>query len=598
MPGMLAYGDAASNALNALQTGLNIGDEIKNGPADRQYVLQQRQLDLANREKSGKLADYELQDRARTAHIQAATDNLAKLYNDPKVAEYTPEQFAELTNHAGVPDNIGSPDFGQHLSTVMGSMTGSVDKNSPQALNAYNQVFSPQVNAAIGAVGDKGPIVGQKAAQIVPSATGGIHVDLQNTTANGSTYNAPATVGRGAHDDAPVKDVNPEEAIQHTMGLAQIHDDIQQNPNSPFAQAAAKWQQLPEDQRTQLRQQAIRKQYLAVTGQIPPNQTLVKSEPGYFITQDADGAMKVTPVEGNTGGEGFLKAAEDGVRKHYWGSVKEGLANLKGEQNLKVQVAPGSGKTDKLTDDSGALIYRSADGSMTDASGNEYAPKGTVRPYQTGTPRSGQAIAVQKYLQENPHATSADVQRFMAKGGATTQAYKSFSTGKDGQAVNSLNVATEHLNLLRDLGHALKNGDEATVNRISNAIGSEFGKPAPSNFDEAKQIVADEIIKAVIGAGGGSGDRDTLQNSFNKNGSPDKIDGAIDTAFKLMGGQLRGKKKLYDRTVNDGNFNDLLTSDAQAAMGKHLSEEDSSGAAVPDDISAILAKHGGSNANP
>jgi len=180
--------------------------------------------------------------------------------------------------------------------------------------------------------------------------------------------------------------------------------------------------------------------------------------------------------------------------------------------------------------------------------------------------RSPASAATMKFMQEHPDATSDDISAFNAKlksQGSSTQA---FATGKQGQAVNSMNVATEHLGLLRDLSKALDNGDIRAFNSIGQTYSQQTGSPAPTNFDTAKQIVGDELIKAVIGSGAGVADRENIQTAFNKASSPQQLQGAIDNAFKLMGGQLKGLKLQYEQTTGKKDFEDHLTPAARAAM--------------------------------
>jgi len=180
--------------------------------------------------------------------------------------------------------------------------------------------------------------------------------------------------------------------------------------------------------------------------------------------------------------------------------------------------------------------------------------------------RSPATAAMQQFMAEHPEATSDDISAFNAKlksQGSSTQA---FATGKQGQAVNSMNVATEHLGLLRDLSKALDNGDIRAFNSIGQTYSQQTGSPAPTNFDTAKQIVGDELIKAVIGSGAGVADRENIQTAFNKASSPQQLQGAIDNAFKLMGGQLKGLKLQYEQTTGKKDFEDHLTPAARAAM--------------------------------
>jgi hypothetical protein len=87
---------------------------------------------------------------------------------------------------------------------------------------------------------------------------------------------------------------------------------------------------------------------------------------------------------------------------------------------------------------------------------------------------------------------------------ATRQkAEKDFATGKQGTSVKSFNVAISHLGTLDQLADALNNGNVQLINKIGNAYATQSGGTAPTDFNAAKKIVADEIVKAIVGSGGG-----------------------------------------------------------------------------------------------
>lgn len=156
-----------------------------------------------------------------------------------------------------------------------------------------------------------------------------------------------------------------------------------------------------------------------------------------------------------------------------------------------------------------------------------------------------------------------------------SKAMKDFSTGKQGQAINSFNVGISHLNTLDGLAKALHNGDNQTVNAIGNRIADEFGVPAPSNFDAAKSIVGDEIAKAVVGAGSSAlGDREEIKHVINSKKTPEELSGVIQTYKDLMAGQLKGLKKQYTDTTGMKNFDDRLSDETKTAIGGEKKADD------------------------
>ena len=185
----------------------------------------------------------------------------------------------------------------------------------------------------------------------------------------------------------------------------------------------------------------------------------------------------------------------------------------------------------------------------------------TTRP-----PRSPQAMAMQKYIEENPQATSTDIASFGADYNARNKAVQAFATGKQGDIVRSFNTSTQHLGTLEQLSDALANSDNTTFNRIANAWATEWGQTAPNNFNSAKQIVGNELVKAIVGAGGGVGDRDKAQAVLDDAKSPEQLREAIGTIRDLIKGQLTGLKKQYEDTTGKTDFDSRLTGAAKTML--------------------------------
>lgn len=126
------------------------------------------------------------------------------------------------------------------------------------------------------------------------------------------------------------------------------------------------------------------------------------------------------------------------------------------------------------------------------------------------------------------------------------KAMTAFGSGKQGDTLRSLNVATQHLGVIDDAAEALKNGNVQTFNRIGNKIAEELGVAAPTTFDALKQIVGTEIEKAVAGGIGAVADRDRLMKSLDGANSPAQLEAVSQDFKKLMAGQAKGLKTQYE----------------------------------------------------
>lgn len=169
-------------------------------------------------------------------------------------------------------------------------------------------------------------------------------------------------------------------------------------------------------------------------------------------------------------------------------------------------------------------------------------------------------------LKEDPNVDPKELAKVITESQGQTKAgqatTRSFATGVEGRTVRSLNVAIDHLSTLDELAKGLSNKDVKAVNRFYNILSKEFGYEEVTSFEAAKQIVADEVLKAVVGTGAGAlHDREILQAQFDKASSPEQLADVIRVSKKLMGGQLVGLRKQYTSgggAGGDAEFNKKL----------------------------------------
>jgi len=122
----------------------------------------------------------------------------------------------------------------------------------------------------------------------------------------------------------------------------------------------------------------------------------------------------------------------------------------------------------------------------------------------------------------------------------------SFTTGKQGDTVRSMNVAIDHLDTLNEAGKALKNGQIPLFNDIANKFAKNTGQQAPTDFNALKSIVGSEVAKAVAGGATALGDREEIRAEINNARSPQQLAGVIDKYQRLLAGQMSGLKTQYE----------------------------------------------------
>ena len=188
---------------------------------------------------------------------------------------------------------------------------------------------------------------------------------------------------------------------------------------------------------------------------------------------------------------------------------------------------------------------------------------GQIKPLSGFAMRSPYGQSVMSRVKElNPDYRAGDVE-------SSIKATKDFATGKNGNTVRSLNVAVSHLDTLGELSDALNNNDINLFNKIGNTYAQQTGNPIPTSFNAAKKIVADEIVKGIVGSGGGVSDREEAAKSIDAANSPAQLKGVIDTYKQLLGGQLSGLKQQYEVSTGKKDFNKFISPNTQKNIGDH-----------------------------
>ena len=150
--------------------------------------------------------------------------------------------------------------------------------------------------------------------------------------------------------------------------------------------------------------------------------------------------------------------------------------------------------------------------------------------------------------------------------GVTDRAEKAFTTGVLGNKVRSINVAVDHLSTLGEAGKALNNGNMQPLNDIMNYFGVKTGGNAVTDFQAVKQLVADEVVSAIVPGVGALADRKEAGKIFDEVKSPAQLAGAVEKVQKLMGGQINGLYSQYRSGGGKRDFQAFLSSAGKDAM--------------------------------
>lgn len=122
-----------------------------------------------------------------------------------------------------------------------------------------------------------------------------------------------------------------------------------------------------------------------------------------------------------------------------------------------------------------------------------------------------------------------------------------FTRGTAAKTTQSFNAVTQHLAMLRDVSKALGNPKDAPriINAIKQRYAEEMGSAPPTTFNAVRDIVADELVKAITGGAGAVFDRDEIRERLNRANSPAQLQEAIDHYIGLATGQLKALETRY-----------------------------------------------------
>lgn len=433
------------------------------------------------------------------------------------------------------------------------------EQRAQKPLTDYSDIYA-KTRAALVAEGQ-----GQAAPVRAPPVTSLTEAGAQQTMSSPGVDGSRAPLKNGIIGDLEVMRaiaMKLEDPEQRAAFLAQL--DAQQSAEQQRAQAAyeaspegiaakAKAQQVAE------RQLSLRAQAMAIDEAMQTNpraalagRELTKAELIHMgaNSQIFDPVSQSVIHQNNTGTEQVMARIEANKELEQMKILasKEN-AQTKAEAQLeiaqaKIVAAKELAETKKAIADGRRLNSDQMDSAAhAIASGMEQPLTGRSLIDQNG------AEIMRRVRAMNPNFDGADFKNRSA-------AEKEFAVGVAGRATRSINVAMDHLHTLGELNDAMNNGDVKVVNRLKNFLSMQFGGVEVTNFDTARALVGDEIIKGVVGGQSAAAEREAAGDKFNLAFSSGQIKGAIDTYTKLLAGQLKGLGDQYKATTRKDDFVD------------------------------------------
>lgn len=157
----------------------------------------------------------------------------------------------------------------------------------------------------------------------------------------------------------------------------------------------------------------------------------------------------------------------------------------------------------------------------------------------------------------------------MTKWSGRVATQKDFSAGQAAKNVTSLNTVIGHMGDLADKAEALGNTQFPLANTVKNIGNQAVGNPEITNFNLARNAVADEMAKVFRGSGLSDAETRQWKENISSSNSPEQLKGAIKTAIGLMESRLSAMSEQRAKGMaTDKELPPLLTDKSRTTLDK------------------------------
>src|ERR1043166_190983 len=154
---------------------------------------------------------------------------------------------------------------------------------------------------------------------------------------------------------------------------------------------------------------------------------------------------------------------------------------------------------------------------------------------------------------------------------ARSKARNAFTSGKEGQMLNSFNTAIGHAGELYDAASKLNNTSFPAVNSGLNWLATQTGDPRVTAYNQTRDALVGELTKAFRGSSGNKADIEEATKNLSAAGSPEHKKAAIGQAMKLLASKANSLTDQYQQAFGPNSAPNFLDPHAQAAL-QHLQQ--------------------------
>ncbi len=189
-------------------------------------------------------------------------------------------------------------------------------------------------------------------------------------------------------------------------------------------------------------------------------------------------------------------------------------------------------------------------------------PQGKVLRIGDTKPRSEAEASRQQFFDDNPWARGTDYDYYRANRILNDSVMRAMGGGIMGRNIIALNTVADHILRVQQYAEDLGNGQLPRANQVAVQVAREMGRPEPTTYEAARDIMADEVVRLLTATGGTRGDRAGMQGNFPSMLAPEQFAGVFTMLKHMVGGRLEGLRTQFARgdPVREQQFDTQLLS--------------------------------------
>jgi hypothetical protein len=166
--------------------------------------------------------------------------------------------------------------------------------------------------------------------------------------------------------------------------------------------------------------------------------------------------------------------------------------------------------------------------------------------------------------------------------------------GKGSQQLQSFKTVQGHLDSMNKLIDALQNNDIKAANKVYNFFRTQLGDTNVTNFDTAKQVVANEVVRAISAVGGTSAlaDRQEAARIFDAAKSPAMLKESIGVLQDLISSKVDTARGFYQTATGRDDFDKLIAPTTVSTLATTTTASSALTKEEAAELAALKAKHG------